>query len=107
MSDEAQRGAGDPFEAAPVGVSLASAGCGQVGGGSAEASWPGPIAPAVWAASSGHPGTLTPASPTPGCRSVGALPVGDDNPGGLLSQGPTDDGRLKPELVGPKQREHP
>jgi hypothetical protein len=103
VSDEAQRGAGDPFEAAScVGVSLASARVRQVGGGSAEGlmAWiysPGGVGGVELATS----GTLTLPADARGALSVGALPVGDDTPAAYSSQGPTDDGRLKPELVGP------
>ncbi|MBK7758315.1 MAG: S8 family serine peptidase [Deltaproteobacteria bacterium] len=103
VSDEAQRGAGDPFEAAScVGVSLASARVRQVGGGSAEGlmAWiysPGGVGGVELATA----GTLTLPADARGALSVGALPVGDDTPAAYSSQGPTDDGRLKPELVGP------
>lgn len=103
VSDEAQRGAGDPFEAAScVGVSLASARVRRVGGGSAEGliAWiysPGGVGGVELATA----GTLTLPADARGALSVGALPLGDDSPAAYSSQGPTDDGRLKPELVGP------
>ncbi|MCK6520188.1 S8 family serine peptidase [Myxococcota bacterium] len=103
VGDEAQRGAGDPTEAAScVGVSLASARVRWVGGGSAEGlmAWiysPGGVGGVTLATA----GTLTLPADARGALSVGALPLGDDSPAAYSSQGPTDDGRLKPELVGP------
>ncbi|MEY3213604.1 MAG: hypothetical protein RIT28_4085 [Pseudomonadota bacterium] len=103
VGDDAQRGAGDPFEAAScVGVSLASARVQRVGGGSAEGlrAWiysPGGVGGVELATE----GTLTLPADARGALSVGALPLGDDTPAAYSSQGPTDDGRLKPELVGP------
>jgi hypothetical protein len=103
VGDEAQRGAGDPFESAScVGVSLASARVRRVGGESAEGLWAWIYSPGgVGGVELATEGTLTLPADARGALSVGALPLGDDTPAAYSSQGPTDDGRLKPELVGP------
>lgn len=103
VGDEAQGGAGDPYELAScVGASLASARVRKVGGGSAEGLMAWIYSPGgVGGVSLATAGTLTLPADARGALSVGALPLGDDTPAAYSSQGPTEDGRLKPELVGP------